>query len=36
MTAKTFGSGKTGFYAQGKAVIAGQRYQVSAQAVRIG
>lgn len=35
MAAKVFGSGKTGFYAQGKHVIAGQRYQVSAQAVAI-
>lgn len=35
MTAKTFGSGKTGFYVQGKSTFAGQRYQVSAQAVRL-
>ena len=32
---KTFSSGKTGFYSNGKAEIAGQRYQVQIQAVRI-
>lgn len=32
---KTFASGKSGFYANGKAEIAGQRYQVAAQAVRL-
>jgi hypothetical protein len=33
---KTFASGKTGFYANGKVEIGGQRYQVQAQAVRLG
>jgi hypothetical protein len=32
---KTFSSGKTGYYATGKAEIGGQRFQVQAQAVRL-
>lgn len=33
---KTFSTGSTGFFATGKADIGGQRYQVQAQAVRLG
>lgn len=32
---RTFSSGKRGVYAQGKVTVAGQRYQVSAQAVHV-
>lgn len=32
---KTFSSGKTGYFATGKAEIGGQRFQVQAQAVRL-
>jgi hypothetical protein len=33
---KTFSTGRTGFFASGKADIGGQRYQVQAQAVLLG
>jgi hypothetical protein len=33
---KTFSTGRTGFFASGKAEIGGQRYQVQAQAVLLG
>lgn len=32
---KTFSSGKTGYFATGKAEIGGQRFQVQVQAVRL-
>jgi hypothetical protein len=32
---KTFSTGKSGYYATGKAEIGGQRFQVQAQAVRL-
>lgn len=32
---KTFSSGKSGLYVQGKVVLAGQRFQAAAQAVQI-
>jgi hypothetical protein len=32
---KTFSTGKTGYFATGKAEIGGQRFQVQAQAVRL-
>lgn len=35
LTPKTFSTGKTGYYGNGKAEIGGQRYVVQAQAVRL-